>query len=599
MFLAILISYILGLILAAYSASYLWFACSIILLYFFLDFFKLKNKYFTLLFLVFLLSMANLYARNSILSDKRRLLQELPSQTLIAKVITKAKHDRFYNSSFVVEPELDRSWFSKQLLPIRLVLQTKTAKGFDYGDLLTSFQNLSKFQLRSFKRHKAFYKLKAKEIHYLGYSPNFLDDIQSGIKSYYYQRLSHLDATIVTSLLMGSRVIELPNDFLKQIRSLGIGHFFAASGFHVMLLSLFLLWLARFLSLSSNMAVFFTCLILFIYMGLAGFSPSIIRAVILFIAYAALKVFNRKAKPVTLLLFIAAVSLLLDPFVIYDLGFQFSYLAVLAILLWSSKIKSFVDFMPAYFSELIAVTLAVQVFLFPLLTLYFHKLQPWSLLANLIFAPIVSFLLLLSFLGMTFLLKPCLYLFKYILSLLASLPLLNLSLWLDLSSVLIIVLLLVFILIGAKSTKLYQSIMLMSLLLLMFVNIASPVKSIINGSIYHPKNYNFSKFTLGPLAYYQNPKLTLLHIYDVSRVAKLKHLKQVDVLLLPNLKARDKNLEKILAITKPKFTIAKFKRTSKQTRKNLKLIRQKSRLLKANEAILIKNDKLLILNQIS
>ena len=84
-------------------------------------------------------------------------------------------------------------------------------------------------------------------------------------------------------------------------------------------------------------------ILVFIYAGLAGFSPSVMRAALMFTLYIIVTGLGRTVFSIKLPTVLAGFFLLIDPFTIFDLGFQFSYLATASILLLHKPIKTTLD----------------------------------------------------------------------------------------------------------------------------------------------------------------------------------------------------------------------------------------------------------------
>jgi competence protein ComEC len=144
--------------------------------------------------------------------------------------------------------------------------------------------------------------------------------------------------------------------------------------------------------------------LIWIYALMTGFSPSVVRAVVMFSLVTLGQMRKRKPSIWNILSFSALLLLVLDPGVRTDLGFQLSYLAVAGIVglqplilqLWSPP-NRVLD----YFWQMAAVTLAAQLITSPLTIHYFHTFPSYFLLANLLIVPL-SYLILCA--GVPFLL---------------------------------------------------------------------------------------------------------------------------------------------------------------------------------------------------
>ena len=96
------------------------------------------------------------------------------------------------------------------------------------------------------------------------------------------------------------------------------------------------------------------------------------------------------------ILFVSAIWMLLyDPYYIYDLSFQFSYLSLLSIILLQPQIKLW--YIPVgkgttYIWELISVSISAQILVFPLSVYYFNQFPVYFILSNIVAVPMAIFL---------------------------------------------------------------------------------------------------------------------------------------------------------------------------------------------------------------
>lgn len=205
---------------------------------------------------------------------------------------------------------------------------------------------------------------------------------------------------IVSAMLLGERN-QLDHSMKSEFSKAGIMHILAISGLHVGLILLFLNTSLFFLSGTNSLRTLRTLLVVFLlwlYAWMTGFSPSVVRATMMFSFFTLGQLTSRKANSYNILAFTAFVMLMLNPYNIFEVGFQLSFIAVLSILFFYPKIyrlMQFGYFIPDKLWQIISVSLAAQILTFPLTIFYFHQFSTWFLLANLIAIPVV-FLIVLS-----------------------------------------------------------------------------------------------------------------------------------------------------------------------------------------------------------
>jgi competence protein ComEC len=203
---------------------------------------------------------------------------------------------------------------------------------------------------------------------------------------------------IATALLLGQK-----DNLDKEIRSAyaetGTMHILAVSGLHVGIIYAILLFPLGGIRLKPKQRKFYllvVILLIWAYAVLTGLSPSVVRAATMFSLFTAGQMRERKPSSWNILSFSAMLMIVMNPAVIFEVGFQLSYLAVGGILLLQPLILRW--WLPPnrvleYLWQLTAVSLAAQFATFPLSILYFHIFPSYFLIANLAVIPL-SFLVM-------------------------------------------------------------------------------------------------------------------------------------------------------------------------------------------------------------
>ncbi len=226
-----------------------------------------------------------------------------------------------------------------------------------------------------------------------------LADLQNQLATGLRLTLSSSQYAIV-SVLLFSRASEfaLPADLAEAGRVLGLSHIFAASGTHFAVLFLFLEFLlAPFLPAKTRIP----CLLVLstLYALLSGWSPSVLRAWILCLFVLAGRLFDKRIKTLNCLALAACFSVLADPYTLGDLGFQFSYLCTLGILLFQEPLAKACTFLPRGLAEPLLLPFTGQLLVLPLQLMHFGGLGLYSLPANLLAVPLSSLILVLALLN--------------------------------------------------------------------------------------------------------------------------------------------------------------------------------------------------------
>lgn len=196
------------------------------------------------------------------------------------------------------------------------------------------------------------------------------------------------EGTFLSSLVLGNRAVDLPNDLKDNFMRAGLAAALAASGFQVSII------LATVIAVtgenSPRRQLIVGVSVLLGYLLLTGVSPSVLRAVIMGIGGLLGLAFGSKMRPLVGLFGAAVFLLLLEPIWIFDLGFQFSFLATFGLMTTSNPIMQRLEWMPPLLAESMAVPIAAYVWTLPVQLLVFGKISPYAIIANVLTTALVS-----------------------------------------------------------------------------------------------------------------------------------------------------------------------------------------------------------------
>ena len=130
---------------------------------------------------------------------------------------------------------------------------------------------------------------------------------------------------------------EIEKTTIESYQTNGISHLLAISGMHITIISAIILFILNNLSQRKKTNYLITILILLFYMFLTNFSPSVVRAVSLFIILTIKKTLNLKIKTIYILLIICSLFLFGNPYIIYNIGFLFSFIITFFLIVFKEK----------------------------------------------------------------------------------------------------------------------------------------------------------------------------------------------------------------------------------------------------------------------
>ena len=196
------------------------------------------------------------------------------------------------------------------------------------------------------------------------------------------------EGPFVSSMVLGSKAVDLPYDVRDSFIQVGLAHALAASGFQTSLILGLVLALSRRLSPAYQVCSGVSALVIFLC--LTGLQPSVLRAVVMGFGALIALVMKRKVKLLASLLIAATLLLLFNPLWIWDLGFQLSFLATLGLLVTVPPLIKRLDWLPLAIAYLIAVPIAAFIWTLPLQLHFFGVVPLYSLVVNILATPVIS-----------------------------------------------------------------------------------------------------------------------------------------------------------------------------------------------------------------
>lgn len=176
----------------------------------------------------------------------------------------------------------------------------------------------------------------------------------------------------------------------------GLMHILAVSGLHLGLLVVFLkrfIQSVPFFRRRRMIALGVLLSLLTTYAALTGFSPSVVRALLLFAMLSLSRLLHRNSNTLDALALAALLTLVVDPAALLELGFQMSYAAVFFILWFNQLLRRKKLPVPQYFADLFRVSFSAQLGVLPLSLGTFHQFSAGFMLSNLLVLPCIGPLL--------------------------------------------------------------------------------------------------------------------------------------------------------------------------------------------------------------
>jgi competence protein ComEC len=220
---------------------------------------------------------------------------------------------------------------------------------------------------------------------------NVLEILKKNIKS-------QNELSIAEALLIGYRD-ELDRDLVRAYSNTGVVHIIAISGLHLGMIYGLLIFLFKPFNrykISKILKPITIIFILWMFSFIAGMAPSILRSAIMFTCIVIADSLGKRSNIYNGLAVSALIILIINPFSLWDVGFQLSYSAVLSIVVFSPYVKKWFYFKNKLlkgFWELNAITLSAQILTLPIVLYHFHQFPNLFLFANIFAVPFSGLIL--------------------------------------------------------------------------------------------------------------------------------------------------------------------------------------------------------------
>jgi competence protein ComEC len=203
---------------------------------------------------------------------------------------------------------------------------------------------------------------------------------------------------IAQALLIGY-TNDLDKDLVQAYSNTGVVHIIAISGMHLGLIYVLLVWIFGKLPLIKRSKLVQVLLILsclWLFSLLTGASASVVRAAVMFTFITIGTSFEKRSSIYNSLAASAFVMLCYNPYFVWDVGFQLSYLAVVGIIVFQKPVYNWFYVKNKWLDQvwkLAAISIAAQVLTFPICIYYFHQFPNLFLITNIIAVPLSSIIL--------------------------------------------------------------------------------------------------------------------------------------------------------------------------------------------------------------
>jgi competence protein ComEC len=296
-----------------------------------------------------------------------------------------------------------------------VLLVSERFPAFQYGDKIKVF---GKLELpKNFEEFDYINYLAKDQIHFLIYQPQIIkigesrNGIISGLyslKNVFIEKINNVvpepNSSLLAGVIFGAKQ-SLGTELLDDFKKVGLIHIVVLSGYNITIIAAGIFYLMAYFG-KRNLSFVISIISIILFSVMVGLTATVVRACIMaFIALLAR--FLGRPTDVLRWLFIAGFLMLIwNPLLLfYDPSFQLSFMATLGLILFSQFIFNLISsknkiakFIPTKFGirEIVASTLAVQIFVLPLLVKMSGFISLISFLINPIILPLVPWVMALG-----------------------------------------------------------------------------------------------------------------------------------------------------------------------------------------------------------
>jgi len=207
---------------------------------------------------------------------------------------------------------------------------------------------------------------------------------------------------VLAALTLGYRE-ELSRDLEASYAAAGVTHVLSVSGLHVGVIFIVLDYLLGFMNRKRSTRILKAVIIivlLWFYSFMTGLPPSVIRSAFMLSLIVFSGVLNSRSQTYNVVFVSAFFMLIYNPYYLFDVGFQLSYMAVLGIVYFQPKFLSLLKTENKFIKpiwSLLTVSFAAQLVTTPISLYYFHNFPNYFWASNMIIVPMSSGIIYLAF----------------------------------------------------------------------------------------------------------------------------------------------------------------------------------------------------------
>jgi len=315
-----------------------------------------------------------------------------------------ADNQKISGQAIVISNAIEKKYYYTYTIKFdgtKMILHTKSK--LNYGDLIefngtfelpSTQKNYGGFDYRNYLKTKKIYgiissnKIKIKANNQLSKIEMFSNSVKNRIE----ENIQSIDKQDTGGLLIGVLLGDKDNiseDIQTDFKNSGLAHLLAISGLHVNYIVLILAFMLNKVGINKRIAGVVIIFFLVFYMYLTDFTESVVRAGMMGGIALIAQFLYRKNDTINSIVLTLLIILAENPYKLFSIGLQLSYMGTIGIIYFYPKIKGKVN-------DIIAVCISAQLFVTPIIFLHYNMFSTHFLLANILASPLVGIIIILG-----------------------------------------------------------------------------------------------------------------------------------------------------------------------------------------------------------
>lgn len=342
-------------------------------------------------------------------------------------IVVSSKKVKKYNNEYKVKIESVNNNKSYKNTYLLLNIPINNKLTLQYGDKIQFYgeyikpnkqRNYKGFDYSKYLRSIGIYgTVKSSDVHILGKDKgpilgSICNKVSNKIENTYEKLLPNENTRdLLLGILLGDDE-KLNKEIKEDFKNSSLSHVLAVSGMHVSYVILGISTLLSIFHISKKISKSITIVIIILFMYLTDLSPSVVRAGIMGIIMLGSNIFYRKSDICTNISMSLLIILIFNPYSIMNIGLILSFFGTVGIiLLYRNILEIFnkkdtkqlivvkkTNKLCEKIKEIVVVSISAQIYILPIIMLYFNKISITFLFSNLLVSFIIGAIIILGFL---------------------------------------------------------------------------------------------------------------------------------------------------------------------------------------------------------